>query len=148
MEKTIKLPKKTQYLWQIRFSVVLLSAAILSICFVGVSLWMILPAAIIILLWAIFVFLYLPRYFASFRIVCDKKAIIVNKGVIFKMTYIMPYPRMVYTTLYSLPISYKMGLSGVIIKAARGWLILPEMEKEKSARFILITMGEKNENNI
>ncbi len=148
VENAKKLPKKTQYLWQARIGTALLCVAAVTAFFIKFSLWMLLPTAIILFLSFLFVFAYLPRYFSSYSISSDGKAIIVRKGVIFKMTYIMPYPRMVFATVYSSPISAKLGVSGVIIKAARGWLILPEMDNADTERLVSVTAGENNENGV
>ena len=146
--KSKKLPKKTQYLWQWRIGIVLLCVVVITAFFIKYSLWMLIPVAVIIFLSSLFVFIYMPKYFSSYSISSNEKAIIVCKGVIFKLTYVMPYPRMVFATVYSSPISKKLGVSGIIIKAARGWLILPEMDNADTERLASITAGKENENSI
>lgn len=125
---TFKLPKKTQILWQIRFvlAFALLCAAVAF--FSRYTLWFLLPAAIIATLGLVFAFIFVPFYFNSYKISVDENSITITKGIIIRTTNIMPYPRLVFAQSFTTPISSAMKLKCVMLKAARGWILIPEIE--------------------
>ncbi len=125
---SFSLPKKTRILWQIRivFAFLCLCAAV--VFFSRFTLWFLLPAAIIATIGLVVSFVYIPFYFKSYKISVDNNSIIVIKGVVFKTTNIMPYPRLVFAQSFSTPLSSVMKMKCVMLKAARGWMLIPEIE--------------------
>ena len=125
---TFFLPKRTRLLWQIR---IVMAFALLCAAFAFFSrftLWFLLPAAIIAAIGLIFSFIYVPFYFKSYKITVDDDAIVISKGVLFKTVNIMPYPRLVFAQSYTTPLATIMKLKAVSLKAARGWMFIPEIK--------------------
>lgn len=125
---TFALPKKTRILWQLRivFAFALLCAAVAF--FSRYTLWFLLPAAIIATFGLGFAFVYVPFYFKSYKIAVSDNSISVTKGVIIKTTQIMPFPRLVFAQSFTTPLSLLMKMKCVMLKAARGWMLIPEIE--------------------
>lgn len=130
------LPSKTRVLWQIRivfaFAVLCVAVAFFS----RYTLWFLVPAAVIATLGLVFAFVYIPFYFNSYKISVDENSITITKGVIIKTTNIMPYPRLVFAQSFTTPLSSAMKLKLVLLKAARGWIVIPEIE-EVNADYLL-----------
>lgn len=122
------LPKKTVFLWQIRIGIIglILLAAICA--FVFLTPLMLLAAAPVATLLAVFLFWYLPRYFKSYEILFPKGAVVINRGVFIKTTHIMPFSRLVYAQSFATPLAKKMGLAALSLKAARSSIIIPEFD--------------------
>ncbi len=125
---TFALPKKTRILWQMRiiFAFALLCAAVAF--FSRFTLWFLIPAAIIATMGLVFAFIYIPFYFKSYKIKVNENSITITKGVIIKTTNIMPYPRLVFAQSFTTPLSSVMKMKCVMLKAARGWMLIPEIE--------------------
>lgn len=132
----ITVPKLTTILWQLRLGTILILLDALVASFTVFTLWMLLPIAIMLTLEAAFLFVYLPKFFGGYKIEIKDGSILVHYGVFIKSTRIMPYARMVYTGSYATPISKRRGLMGISLRAARGVLFLPEIEKEKALSII------------
>ncbi|MBQ2934454.1 MAG: hypothetical protein IJE02_07570 [Clostridia bacterium] len=125
---TFTLSKKTRALWQIRivFAFALVFLAVLF--FSRYTIWFLLPAAIVTTVGLITAFIYLPFYFNSYKIVVNKSFISISKGVIIRTTNIMPYPRLVFAKSFTTPLSAAMELKCIMLKAARGWIFIPEID--------------------
>ena len=140
----ISVPKLTKRLWQIRLGVLLFALNGVIAFFTVFTLWMLIPISVLLSLEALFIFLYIPRFFRDYEIEVKDGAILVHYGVIIKTTRIMPYARLVYVGGYSTPLSRREGLTGISVKAARGVLFLPEIEEEKAKLlFDAVSEGEK-----
>lgn len=139
---TFTLPKKTRILWQMRivFAFALLCAAVAF--FSRFTLWFLLPAAIIATLGLLFAFIYVPFYFKSYKITVDDNSISITKGVIIRTTNIMPFPRLVFAQSFTTPLSQLMKMKCVMLKAARGWILIPEIENI-SADYLLDNLRVK-----
>ena len=125
---SFSVPKKTKILWQLRFAavVMILCAAVAS--FSPLSKWLWLPCGIIGLLGILLIFVYLPAYFANCRITVGDDAVMVTRGVFIRTTHIMPYPRMIYVSSFSSPIARRLGICAVVMRAARGFILVPEIK--------------------
>ena len=121
------LPKKTALLWQIRIGLagIILIIALCALSFL--TRWLLLAAAVLTALLAVFLFWYLPRYFNSYEIIFPSGAIVINRGVFIKTTHIMPFSRLVYAQSYATPLARAMGLAALSLKAARSVIIVPEL---------------------
>ena len=122
-----RLPEKTLTLWQIRFTAVFAVLIGVLAFFLKYSKWLFIPIGTVAVLGAVFIIWFLPLYFKSFIITVDDTAIKVSRGVFFKLTNIMPYPRLVFAQSFSTPVARRFGLTGVTLRAARGLLVIPEM---------------------
>lgn len=125
---TFSLPKKTRILWQIRivFAFAILCAAVAF--FSRFTLWFLLPAAVIATMGLLFAFIYVPFYFKSYKIVVDDNFISITKGVVIRTTNVMPFPRLVFAQSFTTPLSQLVKMKCVMLKAARGWILIPEIE--------------------
>mgnify|MGYP003290109396 CR=1 FL=1 len=140
-----RLPEKTLTLWQIRFTAVFAVLIGVLAFFLKYSKWLFIPISIIAALGAVFIIWFLPLYFKSFIITVNDTAIKVSRGVFFKLTNIMPYPRLVFAQSFSTPVARRFGLTGVTLRAARGLLVIPEMNID-DAKVLLdgLSGGRKN----
>ncbi len=140
-----RLPEKTLTLWQIRFTA--LFAVLIGVLayFLKYSKWLFIPIGVFSVLGAVFIIWFLPLYFKSFIITADDTAIKVSRGVFIKLTNIMPYPRLVFAQSFSTPVARHFGLTGVTLRAARGLLVIPEMNID-DAKILLdgLSGGRKN----
>lgn len=125
---TFTLPQKTRLLWQIRIVFAFAVLCALVAFFSRFTLWFLLPTAIIATLGLLVAFIYVPFYFKSYKITVDDNSIIITKGIFFKTTHIMPYPRLVFAQSFTTPLSAAMKMKCVMLKAARGWMLIPEIE--------------------
>jgi membrane protein YdbS with pleckstrin-like domain len=140
---TFTLSKKTLRLWQLRTAVITLILSVLLILWTGkVQYLWILPVAII-LLGVTGIFIYLPLYHRAWRLTADKNAVEVQSGVIIRVNRIMPYPRMIYAECYATPIGGLLGLEGMVLKAARTKLFLPELKKQETQKIIQIINSDE-----
>lgn len=133
---TFTLPKKTRFLWQIRILIVfILLCAVVSI-FSRFSLWFLLPVAIIATIGLLVAFIYVPFYFKSYKITVDESSISISKGLIVRTTNIMPFPRLIFAESFATPLASLMKMKCVMLKAARGWILIPEIDN-KNADYLL-----------
>ncbi len=96
---------------------------------------------VLLLFW---IFWFLPKYFKSYRIEVSENAIVVKHGVFIETTQLMPFPRLIYAKSHSTPLADRLGLAGVFLRAARGIIIIPELEKADAVYLIQgISGGEK-----
>lgn len=140
---TFSLPKKTRALWQLRIILVFVLLCAIVAFFSRYSLWFLLPAAIIATLGLIFAFIYVPFYFNSYKITVDENSISISKGLIIRTTNIMPFPRLVFAESFTTPLASLMKLKCVMLKAARGWILIPEIEID-NADFLLNNLRVKS----
>ncbi len=94
---------------------------------------------VIVLIGAVGIFIYLPLYHRAWRMTADKNAVEVQSGVIIRVNRIMPYPRVIYTECYATPLGRLLGLEGIVLKAARTKLFLPELKRQEIKKIIRIT---------
>lgn len=143
MKKEAVIYNKTLKLWQFRVGLITILLFIIIFRLLLISIWMLIPFVVILSLSVIYMFWYLPIYFKNYKIYYSQDSFEIHRGVFFKATLIMPYPRLIYVSAYSSPISRKMGLSGAVLKAARGLIIIPEIEKKDIDMLMKIAAGEK-----
>lgn len=139
------LPKKTLILWQIR--VLVFNILLVALClFFSKSLDFLKPTALIIAIIALAVIvLYLPAYFKGYEIALKGEAVIISHGVFVRIDHIMPYSRLIYAQSFASPMARLLGVSSVTLKAARGWIIVPEIEN-KDAQKIISFLAQEGEN--
>lgn len=125
---TFTLPKRTRILWQLRIIFAFAVFCAVVAFFSRYTLWFLLPALIIASLGLCFAFVYVPCYFKSYKITVDENSISIKKGVIIKTTQIMPFPRLVFAQSFTTPLSQIMKMKCVMLKAARAWVLIPEIE--------------------
>ena len=130
------LPKRTVTLWQIRIGFIGIILLIFVCAFGLLTRWVLLGAAVVAVILAVFLFCYLPRYFKSYEILFPKGAIVINRGVFIKTTHIMPFSRLVYAQSFATPLAKKMGLAALTLKAARSSIIIPELNSADVNYFI------------
>ena len=140
MKQKWKLPKKTLRVWQMRFFIFTVTLC----AFLCIAFSFYVASAVLLILCFLFSFVFLPLFFKSYQISINDSYISVEKGFIIKTTLIFPRENLVYAESVSLPLSNALGLSAVILKAARAFCIIPEIEKEKADMLLNSTKDEKN----
>lgn len=125
----MRLPKKTSVLWLIRLSfIILLFALILySTDILPKNLYWPTAAALTAACSAIFIFL--PLHFKSYAITVDEAFITIERGVFFRSKYLIP-KAFALIKVFRTPLTRRMGLWLVAVKAIKRWIIIPELEKD------------------
>ncbi len=78
----------------------------------------------------------LPLYLKSYSVTVNNSSLTVSKGLIIKNTDIMPFARLVFGAGYRTPFARLLGLQAVVLRAARGIIIIPELPHE-DAQYLL-----------
>ena len=143
MNGEITVPRSTVRLWRLRTAAAAGFIALPLFRLLSLTLWMLLPAGIIVLAAAVLMFWYIPRRFSSYLIRVNRQCITVYRGFIIKAEYILPQPRMIYAGTYTSPLARKYRLSGVTLRAARGMLVLPELSKKDAEKILAAASGDR-----
>ena len=131
----LKLPKKTLDLWKIRLTIgVLLFFGLFSYFCHGYG-WFLIATLVIICLYELAFFWYLPSLFKTYQIKYINGAVVIESGVFIKITHIMPYSKMIYTQTQTSPLARYFGLKAVTLKAARSQILIPEVPEEAAEKF-------------
>lgn len=141
MEQEIRVPARTARLWQVRAGLITAAPVAVLLRLSAFTLWLLLPAGILLAAGAVLIFFFLPRHFASYAVSADSRAVIVRRGFFIRAEYILPLPRMIYATSFSSPAARRLGLCGLTLRAARGMLILPELAREDAERILAVVSG-------
>ncbi len=140
----LKLPKKTLDLWKIRLTIgVLLFFGLFSYFCHGYG-WFLIATLVIICLYELAFFWYLPALFKTYQIKYINGAVVIESGVFIKITHIMPYSKMIYTQTLTSPLARFFGLKAVTLKAARSRLLIPEVPEEEAEKFTTV-LAEKEQ---
>ena len=89
--------------------------------------------------------LYLPAFFKGYEIILKGEAIIINYGVFIKTSHIMPYSRLIYAQSFATPLARILKVACLTLKAARGWIIIPETEV-KSVKEVIASLAREERN--
>ena len=100
-------------------------------------------SAIILILCAVISLVFFPLLFKSYKITLNDTYISVEKGIFIITTRIFPRENLVYAESVSLPLSNALGVSAVVLKAARSFCVIPEIEKEKADQILKMTKDGK-----
>ena len=131
----LKLPKKTLDLWKIRLTIgVLLFFGLFSYFCHGYG-WFLIATLVIICLYELAFFWYLPSLFKTYQIKYINGAVVIESGVFIKITHIMPYSKMIYIQTLTSPLARFFGLKAVTLKAARSQILIPEVPEEAAEKF-------------
>lgn len=131
----LKLPMKTLDLWKIRLTIgVLLFFGLFSYFCHGYG-WFLIATLVIICLYELAFFWYLPSLFKTYQIKYINGAVVIESGVFIKITHIMPYSKMIYTQTLTSPLARFFGLKAVTLKAARSQILIPEVPEEAAEKF-------------
>ena len=146
MKTEKQLPKATLHLWQSRTTIFFVLLLFLLSWLFMFSKWFLLPFSIVLIVSIVFIAWILPRFFQSYKISFDNSSITVSYGIMIKTTHIMPYRKLVYVKTFSTPLSRSFGLSGVILKAARVAVIVPEMEITDAQKLASMEVNREKNN--
>lgn len=134
--KEYKLPRKTLHLWQLRAT----AAWLLLIALCGFYAFKIKPLLItlslITFLFVLMIFWYLPKYFSCCRIRFFGDAVVLEEGVFFKNTHILPFSRLIYTQTLVTPLARLLGVKALTLKAARSRVFIPELKNEDAEMLV------------
>lgn len=133
---TFALPQKTRILWQIRafFILVLLYAVVVSFC--RIFLTALLPTTIVLAIGSVFVLLYISIYLKQYKINVNSSVLYITKGVFIKTTIIIPHIRLAYIKSFATPMMGWLKLRCIILKVARGWVLVPELDVINAEKLI------------
>ena len=139
----LKLPKKTLDLWKIRLTIgVLLFFGLFSYFCHGYG-WFLIATLVIICLYELAFFWYLPALFKTYQIKYINGAVVIESGVFIKITHIMPYSKMIYTQTLTSPLARFFGLKAVTLKAARSRILIPEIPEAEAERLTTVLAGNE-----
>ncbi len=138
------LPKKTLLLWQ--FRVVMLTAILVftALFFKGQLAFLGAVALVIAILGLAIICLYLPKFFSTYEIIVKEDSIVINCGVFVRISHIMPYSRLIYAQSFATPLARLFGLSIITLRAARSYLIIPEILNE-DALLLINSLAKEND---
>ena len=139
---TFNLPKRTRILWQLRIVATFTILCATVIFFSIYNILFLLPGIIFATIGLFLCLVFIPLYFKNYKIMVEENAVTVTKGIIIKRSYIMPYPRLIFAQSFITPLSSAMKLKSVMLKAARGWIMIPEIESS-DADFIIDAIKRK-----
>ena len=137
-----RLPKRTILLWQLRMAPAVVLLFLAALFFKSIALWIYILLLATTLVIILFTLIFLPLIIKSYEISADRYAITVRRGVIIKTVNVMPYPKTVFVRSIKTPLSSKMGLCAVSVKAVRRSLFIPEMRKD-DAEMLLSRIWEE-----
>ncbi len=136
---TFTLPKNTRILWQCRAACVLAVLCAVLVAFCRFSIWFILPTTIVFAVGSVFVFAFIPLWFKNYEVVLNDDTVCIIKGVIFKTTIIVPNLRIAFVKTFTTPIASWLKLNCIILKVARCWIFIPEID-ERTTKILVGTM--------
>lgn len=145
MKKEAVIPIRTLKLWQFRIAFLTIFLSIIIFCLFKADIFIIIFLVILFILSGFIIFWYLPLFFKNYKIYYNEDIFEIHRGVIIKKILIIPYPRLIYITVFSSVISKKLALSGAILKVSRGFVIIPELNFREIDIIRNIVSGEKNE---
>lgn len=140
--KEYRLPQKTVVLWQLRTT--LICAVLLGSLSFGlfISGWALLLLSTLFVIFILFITFFVPCHIKSYSINVSRETVIINRGVIIRVNHIMPLSRFIYAEQISSPIARRMGLCALSLKVARGFIIIPELDK-RDAEDIITALSER-----
>lgn len=128
--------KQTLLLWRLRSMVLLIVVLFITFWFRFVFKYIIYFTAVAVGLILIFDFWYMPRFIRGYSVAVSKNAIIVKSGVFIRHERIMPFPRLVFVSRYSTPLSKMLFTSGIAIHAARAMIFTIELNNRDVAEIM------------
>lgn len=133
---TFALPQKTRILWQIRTFLffVLLYSAVVSFCRIFPTA--LLPTTIVLAIGSVFVLLYISIYLKQYKINVNGSIVYITKGIFIKTTIIIPNIRLAYIKSFATPMMGWLKLRCIVLKVARGWVFIPELDVINAEKFI------------
>lgn len=142
------LPKKTLYLWQIRtvaLGIIFFIIALVLKEFIFLPTIVIKIIGIADIVFTLFITtIYIPFLFKTCKVAVINKGVVVERGIIFKNTHILPFSKLIYTQTYRSPIAVWLGLTAVSLKAARSRVFIPELANDDVKEFITLISEGKN----
>lgn len=147
MKKYI-LPRKTLIIWQLRalmMGIILFLLTVIARTFISFPLRLLgIIGVADLVLTVLIMALYMPALFKTCKIELLRQGVIVERGVFFKNTHILPFSKLIYTQTYKSPLARLLGLTAVSLKAARSRVFIPEMS-EADAYSLITALSEGGE---
>ncbi len=139
---TFILPKKTRVLWQLRIAVAFIFVCVIIFAIVPLNLWALLLVWFIAAFGLFVVFFYVPVFIKNYKIMIYNDCLCIYKGVFIKSLIVLPCVRLVIVKRLVTPITSLFKLHLVLLKVARGWIFIPELDSNVSERLLSIIQGE------
>ena len=140
---TFTVPRKTQILWQIRIAFVLAVSCAVLVVFCRISLWFLLPTAIVLSIGSAFIFGYIPMFCGNYQITLDDVGICITKGVFITEIIVIPHPKLAFVKSISTPVLNLMNLRFIMLKVSRGWIFVPEMDAHHINQVLAVLHSDK-----
>jgi membrane protein YdbS with pleckstrin-like domain len=146
--KEFVLPKKTLLLWQIRcfaLGAILFLLALIVKDIIFLPIFVLKIFGIIDIVVTVFLTtIYMPFLFKTCKVMVINKGVVVERGIIFKNTHILPFSKLIYAQTYRTPIAMWFDLTAVTLKAARSRVFIPELKDMDAREFVKLISEEKN----
>lgn len=139
---TFILPKKTRVLWQLRIAVAFLIALFIVLVIIPFNILRIIFVTVILLSGLFLIFIYVPIFVKTYKVVVDCESVCIYKGVIIKSVTILPRARMVFVKNLSTPLMAMLNLELVMFKASKGWVFVPEINKNTAQTLLRLIYGD------
>lgn len=139
------LPPKTKKLWQthVALSVAFLSLLILFLCY---SCLLCATLLIVLFVMGFFTsFVYMPRYFKSYKISIANKQIVINRGILIKKTIFLSLQHVSATNCIKTPYLRLFGLNIMVFKASRVTLRVAPLDSAQIECIYNVIYGIDNE---
>jgi len=138
MKKFWQLPNKTFLIWFLRF---LFGFSLITFTLIYLDFFV---AAYILAGIAGIALIYLLLFLLSYKIELRSKFLMIEKGIIFRITLLIPYKKIVYIKRLKTPLLKAFGLLGACIKTVNGTVFILEQEAEFIS--LLLKKIEEKEN--
>ena len=138
MKKFGQSPNETLIVWIIRLS---FGFSLLIFVFINLKIF---EAAYILAGIAGIALIYLLLFLLSYKIELRSKFLMIEKGIIFRITLLIPYKKIVYIKRLKTPLLKAFGLLGACIKTVNGTVFILEQEAEFIS--LLLKKIEEKEN--
>lgn len=132
------IPKKSLIIWEILS--VFSYGVLFFLCRWLLPDYSIVWYAVLWLIGALFILtslLYLPLLYLNVRYGISDEKIILKSGVIFQKTYVMMRDKISFVTVYTTPLDYLLGLSGLVISAPGSRLVILFMDAKRAEHIAL-----------
>lgn len=128
--------KRTVLLWQARIALIGICLSAIFVAFCSYGLFLLFSAVLTLALTCIALFWCLPNFFKTYTVKVTDSAVIIEKGVIIRVSHIMPFKRLVFAASHATPLGSFLNLKGVTLRAARSRVFIPEIDSKNARKLI------------
>ncbi len=129
----VTVPKKTIFIYKIRLTILLITLAAIAAIFCIFSFWFLCLTGLFLILIPIVLFIF-SKHLKSYEIIDNGRLLIIKRGFLIKAEYVVPKENMTAAIFFSLPLSRKYKLSGILLRSPGLFLIIPEINFSDAER--------------